>query len=547
MQRLAIDFGTSNTVGMMTGPNGTARPLLFDASPLLPSAVFATSDGSLLVGADAERAAIGDPARFEGHPKRRIDDGVVWLGDREHPVAGLIGAVLARIAGEAVRVAGRPPDEVVLTHPAAWSRTRLGILADAAGRARLGPVSFVPEPVAAAAYFAAPADRSAPRGCVAVYDLGAGTFDITVIRPTGAGYEVLATDGLADVGGLDLDAAVVRHARGITTDAGDAWHRLDQPATASEQQSRQLLWQGARAVKEQLSRHATGELHLPIVDRRLHLTREEFDAAALPHLERTVALTTQVLRAAGLAPAQLAGVFLVGGSSRVPLAATLLHRALGIAPTVLDQPELVVAEGALLTLPQQGNASGSRTAPPPAASPAAPPTPPQAPPPHVPFPPPSPAPSKRPVRALTIAALAIVAAVAAGAFAIKTWSGNGGNSGSDGTTDSPSVVLEKYINAKLNTYDDNAALKLQCASPDLGAVDLLRDQVKDLETRSAVEATVSLADLQPSTTGDTATIAAALNIRVPESGGLMSNTRQSWQFGLTRTDGWHVCSARKNS
>src|SRR3954470_18084355 len=104
--RLGVDFGTSSTVAVLTGPDGRIRLLLFDSSPILASAVFAGPAGDVLTGADAERAAAAYPAGYEANPKRRIDDGVVWLGEREHRVVDLIAAVLARVAVEARRVAG---------------------------------------------------------------------------------------------------------------------------------------------------------------------------------------------------------------------------------------------------------------------------------------------------------------------------------------------------------------------------------------------------------------------------------------------------------
>jgi WD40 repeat protein len=350
--RLGVDFGTSNTVAVLAGPEGRVRPLLFDGSPLLASAVFAGPGSGLLVGADAVRAAVGYPAGLEPNPKRRIDDGTVWLGEREYPVVDVVAAVLGRVGEEASRVAGGAAGEVVLTHPVAWGRHRLGLLAAAAARAGLGEIRFVAEPVAAAAYFASVLERRIPGGrCIVVYDLGAGTFDVTVVRPEPGGFDVITSAGLSDVGGLDLDAVVVEHARTVTAAAGEAWRRLDWPQQPADQQARQTLWQAARAVKEQLSRHSTGDLYLPLVDSQVHLTREEFERAARPHLQRTAALTMRILAEAGVPPEAVGGVFLVGGSSRIPLAATLLHRTLRIAPTVIDQPELVVAEGALHSRP----------------------------------------------------------------------------------------------------------------------------------------------------------------------------------------------------
>jgi molecular chaperone DnaK (HSP70) len=413
--RLGVDLGTSTTVATVVGSDGRARQLLFDASPLLSSAVHASGRG-LVVGADAERAAALDPGGFEANPKRRIDDGTVWLGEREIPVAELLTAVLRRVADEATRVGGRAPAEVAVTHPAAWGATRLAVLADAVGRAGLGPVRFVPEPVAAAAYFVAVAGARVPAGhSVVVYDLGAGTFDVSVVRPRGSTYEVLATAGLDDVGGLDLDAVVVAHARATAgaTDGGatELWRRLDWPRDEPDRQARQQLWQGARAAKEQLSRHPTAEFAVPLVGARVHLTREEFDRAAHAHLERTATLTRTVLGEARVPPELVAGVFLVGGASRIPLAGTLLHRTLRIAPTVLDHPELVVSEGSLHAVAQT-----------PAYGPAAPYAPVRpAPPATLPPPVPRPAPQQMPWPAPGAAAYPVPPGQPAGPFVRRRW------------------------------------------------------------------------------------------------------------------------------
>jgi actin-like ATPase involved in cell morphogenesis len=361
--RLSVDFGTSHTVAMLMDPGGRARPLLFGSSPLMSSAVFAKGGGGLLVGAEAERALLADPAGLEPHPKRRIDEETVWLGGREIEVVDLLAAVVGRVVEEAARVAGGMPADVVLTHPATWGATRIRRLAVAAGRAGLEGLRFMAEPVAAAVYFAAVRGRQVTRGSsIVVYDLGAGTFDVSVLRATADGFEVAASQGLDDFGGLDLDAVVVDCAREAVADAG-VWARLDRPATGADQRARFELWREARAAKEHLSRHTIADLTVPLAHTAVHITREQFEAAARPHLERTVAQTRDLLRRASIAPAFVDEVYLVGGASRIPLAATLLHRGLGIAPTVLDQPELVVAEGALQHL-----ASRSTVARPAAAS-----------------------------------------------------------------------------------------------------------------------------------------------------------------------------------
>jgi hypothetical protein len=108
-----------------------------------------------------------------------------------------------------------------------------------------------------------------------------------------------------------------------------------------------MLWDDAREAKEQLSRNPTAEVHIPIYDMDVHITREEFERQARPWLERTVALTATTLWRSGVTRDRLAGLFLVGGSSRIPLVATMLHQRLNVAPTVIEQPELVVAQGSL--------------------------------------------------------------------------------------------------------------------------------------------------------------------------------------------------------
>ncbi|GAA2327666.1 hypothetical protein GCM10010170_003630 [Dactylosporangium salmoneum] len=321
--------------------------MLFDGSPLLPSAVFAQADGTLLVGRDAVHAARVDPSRFEGSPKRRIDDGTVLLGDREVTVPALIGAVLTHVAQEAVRVAGGPVAELTLTHPAAWGVSRKLTLVEGAKLAGLPQPALMPEPVAAAHYFAGVLQKplTADQGLL-VYDFGGGTFDASLVSRSGEGFDVRAVDGIDDLGGLDLDALIVEHAR-TQIDNPEVWARLDGPQSTEDRRHRRMLWDDARIAKEMLSRTPAAALHVPIAAADVSITREQFEDKARSLLEQTVRTTSAVMRWGGLDKDKLAGLFLVGGSSRVPLVATLLQRELGVAPTIIEQPELVVAEGSL--------------------------------------------------------------------------------------------------------------------------------------------------------------------------------------------------------
>jgi hypothetical protein len=347
--RLGIDFGTSHTTAILRWPDGHVRPLLFDGSPLLPSAVYAEDDGTLLVGRDAVHAARLDPARFEGSPKRRVDRDTVALGTHEVAVAAMIAAVLGRVKAEAERVSSARIDDVTLTHPAGWTGARLAKLVEACRLAGLPDPAMVPEPVAAAGYFVSVLGRTIPSGsALVVYDFGGGTFDASAVAPAQDGYRVLAMAGLDNLGGVDLDAALLEFIATVHRGQGpEAWQRLEEPQTPADRRHRRHLIEDVRAAKEMLSRAASASVPVPVLELEARISREEFDALARPLLDRTVSTTADVIRSANLPPERIAAVLLVGGSSRIPLVVDLLRRGTGVVPSTIEQPETVVAEGSV--------------------------------------------------------------------------------------------------------------------------------------------------------------------------------------------------------
>lgn len=309
----------------------------------MSSAVYAEEDGRLVVGQDAERRARLDPSRFEPYPKRRIDDGELLLGDRVVPVVDAFAAVLRRMGEEAERQLSGVPDEVRLSHPAGWGALRQQTLRAAAGKAGFVQVRLVPEPVAAAAHYATLREQGAPSGPIAVYDLGAGTFDCAVV---GAGTTVLAEDGLPDLGSLDIDQALLVHIGRSVSHADPAqWQRLLRPQTTSDRRLRRVLLQDVRDAKESLSRHAHTEVPMPDPFGDVLVTRAELEALVRPNLLRSTEMLAATIARAGLSPDRLGGVYLVGGPSRMPLLASLVGSKLGVVPTTEDQPETAVAFG----------------------------------------------------------------------------------------------------------------------------------------------------------------------------------------------------------
>ncbi|MEU4802485.1 Hsp70 family protein [Actinosynnema sp. NPDC023587] len=345
MRVLSVDLGTSNTVAVLAAHGRPPRVVEVDGSATMPSAVYCEEDGSLVVGRDAERRARLDPSRFEPNPKRRVDDGTLLLGANVVPVTDALAAVLRRVLEETTRqLGGESLDEVRLTHPAQWGPTRRNVLLSAARLAGVNTdVVLVPEPVAAASHYASLSVGQA----LAVYDLGAGTFDVAVVGATQSGFTVLAEDGLPDLGGLDVDQALLEHVgRQVSHRDPAVWQRLLRPESTADRRARRALQEDVRAAKESLSRHAHTEVPMPEPFEDVLVNRSDLEALVRPSMLRSAELLASTIRSTGMAPNQLAGIYLVGGSSRIPLVATMITEQVRVVPTSLDQPETAVALGA---------------------------------------------------------------------------------------------------------------------------------------------------------------------------------------------------------
>lgn len=456
MRELAVDFGTSNTVAALrTGPQAAPRLLAVDGWPVLPSAVWLAPDGTLVVGRDAERQARLDPARFEPNPKRRIDEVEVLLGDTVIGVVDLIAAVLRHALQEAHRQLGGAPDRLVLTHPAGWGAIRCSTLAAAARRGgATGTVQLLPEPVAAAAHFAGlPGQALVVSQTLAVFDFGGGTTDTAVVTRTAQGWQVLAEAGLPDVGGRDLDQLLLEHVgRQVNTggpEQQEPWLALLRPADAASRRAARALADDTRAAKEALSRYPQADVPLPPPLPDVHVTRAELEELARPLLERAAALMSSTISVAGLRPGDLAGLYLVGGASRMPLVARVLSDRLGVLPVAVESPESSVVLGALAVPPQREitdpHTVGGVMPPKPAG-------PPLPPPPYLPARPADGRHAGRRRRAL-LAALAVLGAVALGGAAWAASSlGDGNNpTGANSTTPGTPTSGEETTTASLPT------------------------------------------------------------------------------------------------
>lgn len=346
---LSVDFGTTSTVAALTFADGRTEVLEVDGERRTPSVVLVDDDGSLVVGAAAVGLATSRPERTIRAPKRRLGEQTpVVLGGKPFNPVDLVASILRHVMAEAQRHVGTEPSSIRLTHPATWSRPLQQRLLEAAAKAGMTGVDLVAEPVAAAM---ASADRSLPAGSyVAVYDLGGGTFDTTVVQSTDTGYIVVGHPiGDRQIGGELFDEALMNHV-GSRLEP-ELWEKLQVSDEREWHQAATRLLGECRRVKEGLSTHGYGEVIVGtpggMIEERV--TRDELEAIVAPYLEASVDLLERCVDDVGIEASQLSAIYMIGGASRMPLAATMVERAFpGVEVSRRGDPRTAVALGAAL-------------------------------------------------------------------------------------------------------------------------------------------------------------------------------------------------------
>ncbi|HEX7437553.1 MAG TPA: Fe-S protein assembly chaperone HscA, partial [Caldimonas sp.] len=223
----------------------------------------------------------------------------------------------------------------VITVPAYFDEAQRQATKDAARLANLNVLRLISEPTAAAIAYGL---ENASEGLYAVYDLGGGTFDISLLRLTQGVFEVVATGGDSALGGDDFDAALA------------AWALQEAGLAAETPQDKRAVLVAARATKEKLSTHEHAELACPLAGGELavRVTRERFEAIGGALLARTIAAVGKVLRDARAVKNEVNGVVLVGGSTRMPMVQAAVGSFFGQAPLTNVNPDEVVALGAAI-------------------------------------------------------------------------------------------------------------------------------------------------------------------------------------------------------
>lgn len=352
---VGIDLGTTNSEVAIV-ENGQARVLPGDDGQLiLPSAVGFSETGQLLVGQPALRQAAAAPDRTVRSIKR-------WMGtdhlttlrvggtDSEETKDYLpheISAIILRTLKErAEKVLGEEVTQAVITVPAYFTDAQRQATKTAGEIAGLEVLQIINEPTAAALAYDV---RSEETERLLVYDLGGGTFDVSVVEITGEVTEVLASHGNNRLGGDDFD----RRLQLLLANRFRQTHGVEVPNDLSTQAR---LLNVAEQVKFTLSEHAFATVREAFLGSKdntaLHLeteiTRSDFEDAIRPLLQETLESIDRVLADANLKPEQLDRIILVGGSTRIPLVQQMVEEHLGQAPVDGIQPDLCVALGAAL-------------------------------------------------------------------------------------------------------------------------------------------------------------------------------------------------------
>lgn len=341
---VGIDLGTTFTAAAVGDAAGT-RMVALSPEIVVPSVACHTPDGRLLTGADAVRAAEDDPARLGRGYKRRLGDPTpLMLGGAAYSPAALMAAQLRTSLDQVAHLMGGPPDSVVLTCPAIWGPYRREQFAEVP---RLGGVSeyaLITEPEAAALHYSR--ERTLGDGeVVAVYDLGGGTLDTTVLRMRSDSMEILGTpEGIEHLGGMDFDDALLAH---LDEKLDGAISRLDpiDPVAADA-----LARIRALCVRTKIELSTEPDVTLPVPlpsgPREVTVTRLEFNAVIRPSVELTVSALRRTIASAGLRDEDLSAVLLAGGSSRVPLVTQLVFEEFDRPVRVTQHPKFTVALGA---------------------------------------------------------------------------------------------------------------------------------------------------------------------------------------------------------
>jgi len=376
---LGIDLGTTNSVAAIATPTGVEFILGARGERVHPSVVAFPASGGVVVGTDAKRYRLSEPHHVVHSAKRFIGQNaqaplvqlaltgvrysvvegpnqqpIVVMRDRRITMPEISSHVLLHLKRAAERQLGTPITDAVVTVPANFTDGQRQATREAGRLAGLDVMRLINEPTAAALAYGFGQDRER---MIAVFDFGGGTFDVSILQQSNEVFEVLASEGDFFLGGDDLDRAL---AESLAAELQRQLHVDPRPHAALMMK----LMMGAEAIKIHLSDNdaAEGEIEgLDLPGGRagtlpFSVTRAQFEQMIAGYVQRTMAVTRQVLVAANIDPRRVSDVLCVGGSTRIPMVRRRLAELFHKEPNISINPDEVVAHGAAI---QAGSLTGN--------------------------------------------------------------------------------------------------------------------------------------------------------------------------------------------
>ena len=342
---IGIDLGTTNScVAVMEG----GKPVVIantEGSRTTPSVVAFTKTGERLVGEPAKRQAVTNSDKTISSIKRHMGtDYRVKIDDKRYSPQEISAMVLQKMKADAESYLGEKVTEAVITVPAYFNDAQRQATKDAGKIAGLDVKRIINEPTAAALAYGLDNEHEQK---IMVYDLGGGTFDVSVIDIGDGVIEVLSTSGDNRLGGDDFDERITRYMI-------DEFKKSDGVDLSTDKMALQRLKEAAEKAKKELSSSTTTNINLPFITATaegpkhfdMNLTRAKFDELTHDLVERTVAPVQNALRDAGLTPSDIKKVLLVGGSTRIPAVQDRVKQLTGQEPSKTLNPDECVAIGA---------------------------------------------------------------------------------------------------------------------------------------------------------------------------------------------------------
>lgn len=353
---IGIDLGTTNSCVSVVENDTPVIILCSTGGQTTPSVVAFTKKGERLVGAAARRQAVTNPDRTISSVKRHMGtDWSVKIDGKSYNAQTISAMILMQLKKDAEEFLGEPVTDAVITVPAYFNDIQRQATKDAGRIAGLNVKRIINEPTSAAMSYGL--DHGEPQK-VMVYDLGGGTFDVSIIEIGEGVIEVLSTAGDNHLGGDDFDSRIVdwivRNFR--------AQKKVD---VSKDFAAMQRIREAAEQTKKELSTASTSNINLPYLTQvkgepvhlEMTLTRAVFNELVQDLIERTQAPVQSALSDAGITPSQLGRVLLVGGSTRIPAVQDKVRALTGKEPSRNINPDECVAKGAaILGSALQGNA-----------------------------------------------------------------------------------------------------------------------------------------------------------------------------------------------